>query len=90
MKYRFQASENFWKTFYRLSPLQKASVRQTWQIFKNNPFNPRLGTHRINSLSARYKKVIYSTVVEADLRVVFYMEGNLILTIDVGTHSIYR
>jgi len=34
MKYRFQASENFWKRFLRLSPQQKVSVRNSWLIFK--------------------------------------------------------
>jgi hypothetical protein len=89
MKYRFQASETFWKRFYRLSPLQKQSVRAAWLIFKGNPFDGRLGTHRINSLSAHYKKTIYSVVVEADLRIVFFVEGDLIWTVDLGTHWIY-
>jgi hypothetical protein len=90
MKYRFQASETFWKRFYRLSPRQKASVRAAWLIFKQNPFDPRLGTHRINSLSAHYRKTVYSVVAESDLRVVFFVEGDQVWTVDVGTHSIYR
>ena len=90
MKYDYQASENFWKRFYRLSSTQKESVRLTWAIFKENPFDSRLGTHRINSLSSHYKKTIYSVVVESDLRVVFYIEKETVWTIDVGTHSIYR
>lgn len=88
--YRFQASETFWKKFYRLSPDQKASVRKVWVVFKANPFDPRLGTHRIGNLSSQYKKTIYSVVVEADLRVVFYIEGDAVWTVDIGTHAIYR
>jgi hypothetical protein len=49
-----------------------------------------LGTHRINSLSAQYKKTIQSVAVEGDLRVVFFAEGDLVKTVDIGTHSIYR
>ena len=90
MKYDFQASETFWKKFYRLSPEQKESVRLAWTIFKENPFDPRLGTHRINSLSAHYKKTIYSLVIESDLRAVFYCEGNTVRTIDIGSHSVYK
>jgi mRNA-degrading endonuclease YafQ of YafQ-DinJ toxin-antitoxin module len=90
MKYVYQASENFWKKFYRLSSCQKESVRVLWNIFKENPFDPRLGTHRINSLSAQFKKTIYSVVVEADLRVVFYIEEDTVWTIDIGTHAIYK
>jgi mRNA-degrading endonuclease YafQ of YafQ-DinJ toxin-antitoxin module len=59
-------------------------------VFKENPYDPKLGTHRINSLSAQYKKTIQSVVVEGDLRIVFFAEGNLIKTVDIGTHSIYR
>jgi hypothetical protein len=68
---KFQATESYWKKFYRLSGPQKESVRAAWLIFKRDPFDPRLGTHRISSLSAQYKKTIYSVVIEADLRIVF-------------------
>jgi len=75
VKYKFQAAENFWKRFYQLSPGQKESVREKWAIFKLDPFDPRLRTHRINNLSNRFKKTIYSVVIEADLRVIFYAEA---------------
>jgi len=90
VNFRFQCTETFWKKFYALSPGQKAAVRTTWAIFKKNPFDPRLGTHRINSLSARYGKTIRSVVVESDLRVVFYLEDRTVWTVDLGTHAIYR
>ena len=90
MRYKYQASENFWKKFHRLSAGQKESVRTAWSIFKENPFDPRLGAHRINSLSVQYKRTIYSVVIEADLRVVFYLEGGTIQTVDIGTHAIYK
>ena len=86
--YRFQASETFWKKFYRLSPGHKASVRSAWEIFKVNPFDSRLGTHRINNLSSQYKKTIYSVVIEADLRALFYVEGDKICTVDIGTRHL--
>jgi hypothetical protein len=28
--------------------------------------------------------------IEADLRAVFYVEGDLIVTVNIGSHSIYR
>jgi len=90
MKRDFRAAENFWKRFYRLSPQQKESVRRAWAIFKVDPFDPRLGTHRINKLSTEYKRTIYSVVIEADLRVVFYLEGESVCTVDIGTHDIYK
>lgn len=88
--YRFRAAENFWKKFYRLSSGQKESVRRAWEIFKVDPFDPRLGTHKINYLSAQYRKTVYSVVIEGDLRTIFYVEGDIVWTVDVGSHSIYR
>jgi hypothetical protein len=78
MRYRFQASETFWKKFYKLAPDQKESVRRAWLIFKENPYDARLGTHRISSLSAQYRKTIQSVVIESNLRIVFFAEGDVI------------
>jgi hypothetical protein len=58
MKYRFKPTETFWRSFYGLSPGQKASTRLAWQIFKENPFDPRLRTHKIHRLSAHYGRTI--------------------------------
>ena len=90
MNYRFKATEGFWESFYDLSPQQKASVRRVWQIFKINPFDPRLGTHKIHRLSAIYQRTIYSVVIEGDLRALFFIEGDVVWTVDIGTHRVYR
>jgi hypothetical protein len=90
MNYQFRATEEFWRSFYNLSSPQKDSVRQAWELFKTNPFHPSLGVHKINNLSARYKKTIYSAVIESNLRVVFFIEDNLVISVDVGTHDLYR
>jgi hypothetical protein len=90
MIYRFRAAEQFWKSFYGLPSHQKTSARQAWVIFKNDPFDSRLRTHRIYSLSALYKRTIYAVVIEGDLRSVFYLEGNTVFTVDIGSHDVYR
>ncbi len=90
MKYRYAVVEQFWESFYDLNPKQKESVRQAWKTFKEDPFDPRLGTHKIHRLSAKYERTIFSIVVESNLRVVFYIEGDLVVTIDVGTHDLYE
>ena len=64
MSYRYQATERFWHNFYGLSPAQKDSARRAWQIFKQDPFDPRLGTHKINRLSAIMRRTVYAVVVE--------------------------
>ena len=90
MKYRFKAAEIYWKKFHQLSPRQKESVRRKWAIFKLDPFDARLGTHRINKLSSRFNKTVYSVVIESDLRAVFYLDGDIVWTVDIGTHAIYK
>ena len=89
-EWRFRASPRFWRNFRKLSPPQQASTRKTWQIFKQDPFDPRLGTHKIHALSAILRRTVYAAVVEGDLRVTFYIEGDLVFTTNIGTHDIYR
>lgn len=90
MKYRYRATGKFWTSFYRLAPPQKESCRKAWQIFKENPFDARLRPHKIHRLSARYGRTIYSATIEGDLRLLFYVEGETITSLIVGTHEIYE
>jgi hypothetical protein len=87
---RFRVVGNFWEGFYDLPAEQKESVRQAWLVFKRNPFDPRLRSHRIHRLSARYNATIYSAVIEGNLRVLFRIDGDVVTTLDIGTHDIYR
>jgi hypothetical protein len=33
---------------------------------------------------------IHAVEIEGDLRAVFYLEADLVVTVDIGTHAIYR
>lgn len=90
MNYRCRAVEPFWKHFHRLNDPQKESARQAWKIFKEDPFDPRLRPHKIHRLSAFYAKTIYAVDIEGDLRSTFYVDGNWIVSVDIGTHDIYK
>ena len=90
MSYRFRPTQNFWERFYNLPPHQKESVRRAWEIFKENPFDPRLRPHKIHRLSAHYGRTIHAVDIEGDLRAVFYVDGDCVVTLDVGSHDIYR
>ena len=87
---RFKATEKFWKNFHALPNDQKELVRKKWQIFKVDPFEPSLSTHQIRRLGALAKHTIYSVVIEGNLRVLFRIDGNIVTTLDVGTHALYR
>jgi mRNA-degrading endonuclease YafQ of YafQ-DinJ toxin-antitoxin module len=86
----YKATEEFWKNFYDLAAGQKASVREKWKIFRQDPFHQSLGTHKIERLSALAKHTIRSVVIENDLRVIFRIDGSVLTTLDVGDHGIYQ
>ena len=90
MNYKFKPTERFWQSFYELSSHQKDSTRRAWQIFKENPFDPRLRTHKIHRLSARYGQIIYAVDLEGGLRAVFFIKDDYVVTVDIGTHDIYK
>ena len=90
MKYRFRATRAFWRSFEKLPAEQQRRARQAFVIFKQNPFNSRLRSHKIQKLSARYARAIYAAEIEADLRVLFYIEGDVVVTVDIGSHALYR
>jgi mRNA-degrading endonuclease YafQ of YafQ-DinJ toxin-antitoxin module len=87
---RFRASETFWTHFYDLNPAQKESARKAWEIFKRDPFDPRLRPHKIHRLSAALGRTVHAVEIEADLRLIFYHDGDIIRTVDIGTHDVYN
>jgi mRNA-degrading endonuclease YafQ of YafQ-DinJ toxin-antitoxin module len=88
--YRFRAAKSFRRALAKLTPDQRRSALAAFEIFKRNPFDPRLRVHKIHKLSAAYGKTMHAAFVEADLRAIFYLEGNTIWSVDIGTHAIYR
>jgi hypothetical protein len=90
MTYRYRTTDAFWKSFYALSPEQKASTRAAWAIFKQDPFDPRLRTHKIHHVSAVTGMTVHAVRIEGDLRALFTQQGDIILTLDIGTHDIYK
>ncbi len=76
--------------FFALPDPQKESTRKAWAIFKANPFDSRLRTHKIHGLSALYKRPIYAVAIEGDLRSLFYLQGDTVFTVDIGSHDVYR
>jgi hypothetical protein len=90
MKYRFKAAKPFVRDLRKLSPAQYGSALRTYKIFKQNPFDPRLRPHKIHKLSALYGKMIHSVWIEGDLRAAFYIEGDVVWSVAIGTHAIYR
>jgi mRNA-degrading endonuclease YafQ of YafQ-DinJ toxin-antitoxin module len=89
VNYKFKTTPAFRKALGRLSASQKASAKKAFALFKNDPFDPRLKTHKIQHLSSVYKKTIYSVRIEGDLRSIFFLEGESVISLDIGNHAIY-
>src|ERR1700733_1945390 len=90
VKYQFKTTPAFRRALSKLSVSQKITSKNAFAIFKRDPFDPRLRTHKIHHLSSLYKKTIYAVKIEDDLRSIFYVDGENIVSLDIGTHAIYR
>jgi hypothetical protein len=73
-------------------PIQQADESSGFQQRGNRvgTFDPRLRTHKIHKLSALYGCTIYAVDLEGDLRSTFYIEGDWIVSVDIGTHDLYK
>jgi len=85
----FRRAPSFRKAFGKLDAEMQALAKEKFKIFREDPFHPSLGTHRINRLSALYKRTIYSACLDGDLRAVFYVEGKVVMSVGIGSHKIY-
>lgn len=86
----FKATRQFRKSFVKLSASQRQRAKEKFMVFKTDPFDQRLRTHKINVLSARAGTTVYSVVIESDLRAVFRVDGDTVTTLDIGSHDVYR
>ena len=90
MNYRFRAAKSFWRSWSRLSDVQQRAARLAFPVFKANPFYPRLQAHKIHRLSAVYGRTIYAMEIAGDLRATFYVEGETVWSVSIGTHDLYK
>ena len=90
MSYRFRAAKSFWRSWSKLSLEQQQQARQAFMIFKQNPFDPRLRAHKIHRLCAHYGRTIYAVDIAGGLRAAFYLEGETVWSVSIGTHDVYK
>ena len=89
IKYVFKATKLFHRQLDKLPENQKEIARQAYKVFKKNPFDQQLRPHKINYLSAHLKRTVWAVKLNGDFRVVFYQDGNIIMTLYIGGHEIY-
>lgn len=88
--YVFKRTPQFKKSFDALSLGEQEAARAAFKKFKADPFDPTLKPHKINRLSALRKTVVRSITIAGDLKAVFTVDGNTIISEDIGTHEIYK
>ncbi|MCX6156045.1 MAG: type II toxin-antitoxin system YafQ family toxin [Candidatus Kapabacteria bacterium] len=80
-------SPAFIKAFNKKSKFNSLLVRNfrdTIDIFKQNPFDMRLKTHKLSG----ELKDFYSFSLEYDCRIIFYFtDNNKVVFFDVGSHD---
>jgi hypothetical protein len=86
---RFVTTRTFRREYEGLSPDKKQAAIRVFREFKKDPFAANLGTHKIARLSALYKEPVWSVPVMGDLRVLFVVRGETIVSISIGKHAIY-
>ncbi len=55
-------------------------------LFKNNPFNPLLNTHKLHGKL----KDQWSFSIDSRFRILFEFDGEEVIFLDVGDHELYR
>jgi len=88
--YEFRRTPQFRKAFDNLNEEQKEAAREAFKKFKLNPFDPSLKPHKINRLSALRKRTVHSVTISGNLKAVFTIDGNKVISEDIGSHDIYK
>ncbi len=73
---------------YRKLPLsEKLEIEEREEIFRHNPFDPRLKTHKLHGGYRGY----WSFSVSRSKRIMFELVGqNKVIFINIGDHDIYK
>lgn len=82
-----RASSRFGVAFKKLPKRVRDGVTEKENIFRNNPFDKRLDTHKLHG---KYKEYWAFTIAD-QYRIMFtFAESDVIDFVDIGNHKIYR
>lgn len=87
---KIRAVPEFFDALNALTEVQRAAADKMLPIFEKDPFDPRLKTHVIHKLTARFKRTVWAVCIAGDLRAVFYIKDGEVWSVDIGTHDIYK
>jgi proteic killer suppression protein len=80
-------SPKFARQFKKLPKEAKASAFQYEKIFRDNPFDPKLKTHKLHGTMKEY----WAFSISYNYRMGFtFIDGNLVRFHAIGSHDIYQ
>ena len=80
-------SPTFFKELKKLPKEQLRFLAKKEKIFVENPFDPRLKTHKLQGELSEF----YSFSISYHWRIVFHFESESVVVLDsIGTHAIYK
>lgn len=78
---------HFVRAYKNLPEKIKDYAKHKEKIFKTNPFDPRLKTHKLKGKLKNY----WSYSIDYDYRIMFrFIDEGTVLYYDIGTHAIYK
>ncbi len=84
---KIKISPRFEKRYKKLSSEIKERAKQKEAIFRENPFDPRLETHKLSGK----EKECWAFSVNYHYRIKFiFLKGEEVLFLDIGTHDVYK
>lgn len=82
-----KVSNRFEKSYSKLPKEVKELAKKKEFIFRDNPFDPRLDTHKLHGKD----KDIWSFSITGKYRIKFiFISESDVLFLEVGTHDIYK
>jgi len=83
---RIHYSSDFRKAYKKLPRSVQNIVDRKDKLFRENPFQPSLYTHKLHGPLAG----LWSSWITRDYQVLFEFAKNAVIFYDIGTHNIYR
>ena len=84
---RITVSPRFEKSYKSLPKRIKEKAKEQELVFRKNPFDPRLKTHRLTG----QEKEAWAFSINYSYRIKFiFLTEDEVLFLDVGTHEIYK
>ena len=80
-------TSKFRKAYKKMPKMVKLKAEERERIFKKNPFDARLGTHKLHG---KYKEYWAFTVVGQYRIMLGFSGAEFVDFINIGTHEIYK